>query len=106
MARIAGTPTSIGSKTLGVIAKFGPANYSAGGFEVEAREFGLQEIDIAGGMDSDNGVYFVAARIIAPDEDVSPRTSVWVMVMVAATGVQVTDTTNLSAVTFRLWAVG
>ncbi len=106
MSRIAGTPTSIGSKTLGIISKLGPANYAAGGFEVEAREFGLTEIDIAGAMDSDNGVYFVAPRIIAAATDASPRTSVWVMVFLASTGAQVADVTNLSAVAFRIWAIG
>jgi hypothetical protein len=104
--RIDGTPTSIGSKTLGMISRFGLASYAAGGFEVEAVEFGLKEIDVAGGMDSDNGVYFVGVRIDAPSEDKSPRTSVWVQVFDATTGAEVADSTNLSAVTFRLWAIG
>lgn len=104
--RIDGYPTSIGSKKLGTVVKFGPAVYAAGGFEVEAVELGLQRIDFAGAMDSDNGLYFTSVRIIASMQDSTPKSSVWVQVFDVATGAQVADAVNLEAVTFRVWAVG
>jgi len=106
MPQVPGYPTSIGSQNLGVISRLGPLVYAAGGLEVEAREFGLKYIDFAGGMDSDNGLYFVTARIDAALEDTTPRQSVFFRVSVALTGAEVADAVNLSAVTFRLWAVG
>jgi hypothetical protein len=104
--RIDGYPTSIGSKKLGTVVKFGPAVYAAGGFEVEAVEFGMKAIDFAGAMDADNGLYFTSVRVIAINEDTTPEASVFVQVFDVASGAQVADATNLEAVTFRIWAVG
>jgi hypothetical protein len=106
MSKPNGYPTSIGSKTMSVVSKAGPASYLAGGFEVEARELGLKSIDFAGAMDSSSGVYFACPRIVATDQDATPRTSVFVQVYVASTGAQVANAVDLSGVTFRVWAVG
>ena len=104
--RISGFPTSFGNKKAGCVTTLGPVGYAAGGFEVEAVELGLKEIDWAGVTNSDDGTVFASARIISADADAAPRSSVFIQAFVFSTGVEVADGTNLSGMTFRVLGIG
>lgn len=103
--RVAGYPEVFGGKKAGIIAKLGPVGYATGGFLVEAVEFGMRHIDWAAGGSSDNGLFFTSVRVIGANEDNTSKSSVLVQVYNAAGG-QVAAATNLSGVTFRLFALG
>jgi len=104
--RISGFPSSFGNKKAGCVAVLGPVGYAAGGFEVEAVELGLKEIDWASVTNSDDGTVFANVRIIAADEDVAPVTSVFIQAFVFSTGTEVADGVNLSGMTFRVFGIG
>lgn len=105
-ARPDGYPGAFGHKIASVVTTLGPVGYAAGGFEVEAREFGMRHIDFAAAMGSDDGAFFAVARMDAPDEDPTDRSSIFVQVFVIGTGVEVANGVALNGVTFRVLGIG
>lgn len=82
-----------------------PSAAPSGGQTVTAADFGLQSIDWVGAMGSDDGSYNVS---VLPGDfsSGSPLDSVVLLWIDAATGLEVTAGTDLSASTVRLLAIG
>ena|SRR5437763_982420 len=90
----------------------GPASYvqvaaatpPTGGDPITAAEFGLKSLTMVWGAMSDNGQFLA---IVTPTVGAKGEVTGWtIMYVTAATGAQVAGATNLSARTFRLFAIG
>ena len=115
-----GYPTSFSNVKACVFVHPGPASYATvviatpptGGDTVLAAEAGMKAFDtIQGGMTSDDGQYMV--QVISPNGNsassstaAQPTTTMKLRWIIAATGAEVANTTNLSARTIRLFAMG
>lgn len=108
---LSGYPNAIGGKWESIVDHPGPSSYTqvatgtppTGGDTVTAAEFGLKYIESISAELSDNGQYTVLAFNGSGSQ---PLTSAVLQWTVATTGAQVTGSTNLSARTVRLRAVG
>jgi|SRR6516165_8354423 len=97
-----------------VVDVTGPTSYpffvgapggASGGQEISAADCGLQEIDFAISMGSNDGLYFAE---VYPDHfsPGNPMRGVCLAWIVSSTGAQATGGTNLSGSTIRLLVIG
>lgn len=114
MAQMEGEyPAVPGNKPISITDQLGPASYTVittgspptGGQTINASAFGLQFLENVWAMGSDDGQYVINV-FMNPLYKNQPSTSVLLQWIVAATGAEVTGTTDLSGRTVRLMAIG
>lgn len=103
-------PAPQGSKNESVKTFVGPSSYAVvviaapptGGIKINATDMGLSDFDQVVVWGSDEGTY--GARVIFPNQPRGPVLFVRIQVFTLATGAEISNTTDLSAKTFRIWA--
>jgi len=107
-------PAVPGNKIWSPADVLGPTSYAVivpasplvtGGQLIAASKFGMKYLEMVFHGTSDDGSYIVVAYLV-PFQTGQPSTSVRLQWITAATGAEVVATTNLSARTVRVWAIG
>ena len=100
-AQVTGSGDVFGGHLFGTVDYKGPTSYVQGGDAVDPHIFGFPNsiVTLIGSVDQSN-TYFVVGRPI--QNGITP----WQLVWYLKAGGEVTGTTNLSAITVRLSAIG